>query len=460
MKTNRNDLAYQFCPGCSHGLILDALNRALVRMQGRNPGAWDAAAIVIVTDIGCAGLSDQYFATSGFHGLHGRSLTYAAGIKLARPELHVINLIGDGGCGIGGTHLINAARRDIGVTTLVFNNLNFGMTGGEHSVTTPSQQRTSTTPWGNREIPLDIAATVAANGARYVWRGTAYAPELDQQIEAALAHDGFALLDIWELCVAYYASFNKVSPRTLTTEIARLGFEEGLLQTKARPAGPVQLQRDQASRSGHPPRPIYPIDVRFESELREEVSLVIAGSAGGHIRTAGRLICTAATMSDLWTTQRDDYPVTVRAGHSLSQIQIAPQPIAHTACQQIDVLFVLDERGMDKVEGEMATMIRAAPAKDRYVFVAPELIDRVREAKGGQAPGGTRAFVIDVSGLKGVARASQGLAVVAAGLAWARILTPDALIAAAAVLNPTYAEANQKAVQQALAALDTVVLPL
>ena len=142
LTTYRNARAYGFCPGCSHRLVLDALDRVLVRLQ------WDPADTVIVTDIGCVGLSDQYFATSGFHGLHGRSLTYATGIKLARPDLHVINLIGDGGCGIGCAHLVSAARRNIGVTTIVFNNLNFGMTGGEQSVTTPTDQKTSTTPWG------------------------------------------------------------------------------------------------------------------------------------------------------------------------------------------------------------------------------------------------------------------------------------------------------------------------
>ena len=93
--------------------------------------------MVIVSDIGCSGLSDQYFATSAFHGLHGRSVTYATGIKLANPELTVIVIMGDGGTGIGGTHLINAARRNIGVTVIVMNNLNFGMTGGQHSTTTP-----------------------------------------------------------------------------------------------------------------------------------------------------------------------------------------------------------------------------------------------------------------------------------------------------------------------------------
>ena len=112
LATYRNDTPYPFCPGCGHGSILDHLDKALVALQ------IDPGKVVIVSDIGCAGLSDQYFGTNAFHGLHGRSITYAAGIKLARPELTVIVIMGDGGTGIGGAHLLSVARRNIGVTIL------------------------------------------------------------------------------------------------------------------------------------------------------------------------------------------------------------------------------------------------------------------------------------------------------------------------------------------------------
>ena len=87
---NHSMLPFPFCPGCGHGTILKALDQALVAQQ------WDAESIVIVTDIGCVGLSDRYFSTNAFHGLHGRSITYATGVKLANPDLHVVVLIGDG----------------------------------------------------------------------------------------------------------------------------------------------------------------------------------------------------------------------------------------------------------------------------------------------------------------------------------------------------------------------------
>ena len=85
--TLRNENEYPFCPGCGHGSVLDSLNEAMVRLELK------PHEVVIVSDIGCSGLSDQYFTTSAFHGLHGRSITYASGIKLAQPELNVLALL-------------------------------------------------------------------------------------------------------------------------------------------------------------------------------------------------------------------------------------------------------------------------------------------------------------------------------------------------------------------------------
>ncbi len=102
--TYRNEKRYPFCPGCGHGSILDSLNKALVRMN------IDPRKLVIVSDIGCSGLSDQYFDTNAFHGLHGRSITYASGIKMAQPELEVIVIMGDGGTGIGGLPALPGRR--------------------------------------------------------------------------------------------------------------------------------------------------------------------------------------------------------------------------------------------------------------------------------------------------------------------------------------------------------------
>jgi len=437
LTTYRNARSYGFCPGCSHRLVLDALDRVLVRLQ------WDPADIVIVTDIGCVGLSDQYFATSGFHGLHGRSLTYATGIKLARPDLHVINLIGDGGCGIGCAHLVSAARRNIGVATIVFNNLNFGMTGGEHSVTTPTDQKTATTPWGNTEVPLDIAQTVAVNGATYVWRGTAFDPALDEQLEIALTHDGFALLDVWELCVAYYAAANRVGPKELQATMDQLGFVSGVIKRADRVEGSTALRGVWQGHVGKPVHLTNPLETTFSHNLDGPRAIIIAGAAGARVRTAGHVLGTAATLSGLWTTQRDDYPVTVRSGHSMSHILISPDPIHFTGIANPDVLFVLSEEGWEKI----AALARRMDGT-QCVFALPELAGRLV----------TRAQVRSFrpGALKGIAAAGRSLAVAAAGIAVLGFLSPESLIAAAGQLNPAYAQANQAAVRKALAVTDVL----
>ncbi len=435
LATYRNARAYGFCPGCSHRLVLDALDRVLVRLQ------WDPADTVIVTDIGCVGLSDQYFATSGFHGLHGRSLTYATGIKLARPDLHVINLIGDGGCGIGCAHLVSAARRNIGVTTVVFNNLNFGMTGGEHSVTTPTDQKTSTTPWGNTEVPLDIAQTVGVNGATYVWRGTAFDPGLDEQLEIALTHDGFALLDVWELCVAYYAAANRVGPKELQAMIDHLGFASGVIKRADRVEGSTALRAVWQGQVGEPVHLANPLETTYSHNLDRPRAIIIAGAAGARVRTAGHVIGTAATLSGLWTTQRDDYPVTVRSGHSVSQVLVSPDPIHFTGISQADVLFVLSDEGR-----EGAAAVAGRMDGTQWVFALPEL--------AGQLVTRAQVRVLRLNALKGVAAASRSLAAVAAGIVVLGFLSPASLIAAAGQFNPAYAQANQAAVREALTVTD------
>lgn len=224
------NLPYEFCPGCSHGKILGSLSDSL-KLQGLDPSE-----VVIVTDIGCVGLSDKYFVTHAFHGLHGRAITYASGIKMGNPDLNVIVLIGDGGCGIGGHHLLNAARLNTDITVLVFNNFNFGMTGGQHSVTTPLDSITATTSLGSTDAPMDIAGTAKVNGGGFVARATAFDKDLPDLIEKAMNHSGFSLIDIWELCTAYYVVRNDFGRKEMMGYMDGMEMESGILQETERPS--------------------------------------------------------------------------------------------------------------------------------------------------------------------------------------------------------------------------------
>ncbi len=344
----RNDTPYPFCPGCGHGSILDRLGEAFAAMD------LDPAEIVIVSDIGCAGLSDQYFDTSAFHGLHGRSITYATGIKLARPELTVVVIMGDGGTGIGGTHLINAARRNVGITVVVFNNLNFGMTGGQHSTTTPDGAVTSTTPGGNLEHPLDVCATVGVNGAGYVHRGTSFDADLSERIVEAIRHPGFALLDVWELCTAYFVPSNKFTRRALDATIDRLGLATGVLHERDVAEYGVAYREAAALLPAPTPPVLIPADHR--SDAVGTTTTLIAGSAGAKIRSAARLFGEGAIRSGLWAAQRDDYPITVKTGHSLSEVVVGRDPVVPGAGTAPDLAVLLTEDGLRRAKAVIASM--------------------------------------------------------------------------------------------------------
>ena len=343
-------LPYFFCPGCGHGMITDHLNAALLKLQ------LDPHKVVIVTDIGCSGLADRYFATNAFHGLHGRSVTYATGIKLANPELKVIVLMGDGGCGIGGHHLINAARRNIGVTVVVFNNFNYGMTGGEHSVTTPTGGLTSSTPLGQLEHPMDICQTVAVNGASFVARTTSFDKGLPDLLTAAIQNEGFSLVDIWELCTAYYVPNNRFSKSLLEKTLTELQFPTGIIRQAARPEYSQAYRRSVAEKAGKAAMETRPIQQGYHSDLDQRLGMVIAGAAGKKINSAATLFCRGAVLSGLWATQRNDYPVTVKSGHSVSEVILSPQEIGYTGISKPEVMLLLFKEGLATVRSQLAAM--------------------------------------------------------------------------------------------------------
>ncbi|MBU2547816.1 MAG: 2-oxoacid:ferredoxin oxidoreductase subunit beta [Proteobacteria bacterium] len=195
-----------WCPGCGNGIVLGALIRAV-----HNSGLTKNQ-IVLVSGIGCAGRMTTYVDFNTLHTTHGRALTFATGIKLARPELHVIVVMGDGDAtAIGGNHLIHAARRNVNMTALVINNHIYGMTGGQYSPTTPYGLRATTAPHGHIEHTFNISHLVDAAGASFVARGTVYHVNLlDRLVEKALFKKGFSLVEIMSSCPTHFNKLNQL----------------------------------------------------------------------------------------------------------------------------------------------------------------------------------------------------------------------------------------------------------
>jgi len=335
-----------YCPGCGHATLAKALDQALVELQV------DPRKTVLVTDIGCIGLTCRHFLVSAFHGLHGRSITYGCGLKLARPELTVIVLKGDGACGIGGTHLLNVARRNIGIKLIVANNFNYGMTGGQHSVTTPSGGITSTTPWGNVEAPMDLCATAAAAGAPWVYRTTVFEKNLPGVIVEAIRQPGFAMIDAWELCSAYYQPRNELKKKELYELLERLGFETGLQVDKPRQEYSARYREVyRAGKSVLKPRPeIVPA---FDHGVDRQTGIIVAGSAGQKIKSVASLFAEGAMFSRLNVTQKDDYPITVQTGHSVAEIIVSPETIEYTGIDSPDYVILVSEDGLSRVRNRV-----------------------------------------------------------------------------------------------------------
>jgi 2-oxoglutarate ferredoxin oxidoreductase subunit beta len=195
-----------WCPGCGNGIVLGALIRAIDRI------GLTKDEIVLASGIGCSGRMNVYVDFNTIHTTHGRALTFATGIKLAKPSLTVISVMGDGDAtAIGGNHLIHAARRNLNLTAIIINNQVYGMTGGQYSPTTPYGAFASTSIHGNIEHAFSIAELTATAGAAFVGRGTVYhAQLLDKLIEKAIQKRGFSVVEIMSNCHIQYGRRNRM----------------------------------------------------------------------------------------------------------------------------------------------------------------------------------------------------------------------------------------------------------
>ena len=195
-----------WCSGCGIGIVMGALIRAIDRI------GLEKDDVALVSGIGCTGRMPVYMDFNTIHTTHGRALAFATGLKIAKPAMKVITIMGDGDAvAIGGNHFIHAARRNIGITAIVVNNAIYGMTGGQYSPTTPVNGRASTAPYGNIEPPMPICELAIAAGATYVARSTVYhAVELDRYIEQAIRKNGFSLVEAVSYCHTTYGRMNKL----------------------------------------------------------------------------------------------------------------------------------------------------------------------------------------------------------------------------------------------------------
>ncbi|NLL82399.1 MAG: 2-oxoacid:ferredoxin oxidoreductase subunit beta [Tissierellia bacterium] len=198
-------LPHIWCPGCGNGIVTRAIVKAIDSL------GLDKDNVCIVSGIGCSSRAPGYLDFNTLHTTHGRALAFATGVKMAKPELEVIVITGDGdSSAIGGNHLIHACRRNIDITTIVFNNNIYGMTGGQYSPTTPTGDKGTTAPYGNLDANFDLCELTKGAGASYIARGTAYAAkQLEKFIAEGIKNKGFSFIEAITACPTYYGRKNK-----------------------------------------------------------------------------------------------------------------------------------------------------------------------------------------------------------------------------------------------------------
>ncbi|MDP7651127.1 MAG: thiamine pyrophosphate-dependent enzyme [Rhodospirillales bacterium] len=203
----RADLFPHFlCPGCGHGIALRAMLWAIDELK------IEKDRLAIVSGIGCSGRLGAYIDANTFHVTHGRPLAFATGMALARPDLEILVITGDGDClAIGGNHLIHACRRNLKMTCVMLNNEVYGMTGGQVSPTTTDSRLTTTTPLGNTEPAFDACKLAEAAGAGLVGREvTLQTPSLKNLIKEGLTHPGFAFIEVISDCTEIFGRKNEL----------------------------------------------------------------------------------------------------------------------------------------------------------------------------------------------------------------------------------------------------------
>lgn len=199
-KDYKSDIKPIWCPGCGHFAVLSAATKALAHL------GLAKEQVALISGIGCSSRLPAYIDSYGFHGVHGRALAVAAGLKTARPDLTVLVAGGDGdGFSIGGNHFLHACRRNMDMTYIVMDNEVYGMTKGQASPTTaPEWTHSKMTPHGTGMRRFQPAAMALAAGATWIARGFSGDPsDLTRLLVEAIQHPGFSLLHVLSPCQTF-----------------------------------------------------------------------------------------------------------------------------------------------------------------------------------------------------------------------------------------------------------------
>jgi 2-oxoglutarate ferredoxin oxidoreductase subunit beta len=193
-----------WCPGCGDFGVLSAAYKALAALQLPRKD------VVVVSGIGCSSRTPYFMSTFGFHGVHGRALPVATGVKLANPELTVLAVGGDGDLmSIGAGHFPHAAARNVDITCIMMDNQTYGLTKAQSSPTSAIGHKSKSTPYGVIAKPMAPVLFALANGATYVARGYSARPsDLTEMIAGGIKHSGFSFIHVQSPCAEFFNTYD------------------------------------------------------------------------------------------------------------------------------------------------------------------------------------------------------------------------------------------------------------
>ncbi|MBA4321932.1 MAG: hypothetical protein C0408_03870 [Odoribacter sp.] len=324
-----------FCKGCGHSQITKNTEKALAKL-GYNP-----LDVIMVTDIGCHGIIDKFFITHTVHGLHGRSVALAGGISLAisEPGKKVIVFIGDGGATIGMQHLIGAAHYGLNMTVVLHNNMLYGMTGGQPSEFTPVGFKTPTLPDGNLKDGYDLCKIISGAGSAHTERVLGVGDYSDS-LAKAFSTKGFSLVEVMELCPSYGIKSNP--GLKLSSMVKDAGLEIKVFEGNDKHKGHVFASPISSNLISDK----HLVEKVFDSGLKGNFAISLAGSAGEGVQSAAEFLAKAAMKSGLHVTKKGSYPVTVGVGYSAADVIISSEPINFTGISVPDVLIITSKDGL------------------------------------------------------------------------------------------------------------------
>ena len=341
------DKKFPFCPGCGHGISINALNKAL---QELNYGAND---VIVVSDIGCSGLIDPLFATHTIHGLHGRSPALGLGVAIGvaqKQHKKVIAFIGDGGATIGLQHILEAARRNVDMTLIVLNNLLYGMTGGQISGLS-TQKFKEIIDFDKDTPPFDLIQLAHASGARFAVRVNA-PNKIKDTLKKAIETEGFSLVEAASLCPSY--GMKRMN------DLIEVVEDENILEHKRKA---TQIKDNEVHSMLED---VLVIAKKYDSGISERKGILIAGSAGGGAQSVARFLAMAGMYAGLETTMKGEYPITVGTGFSVAEVIFDRNTINYTGLEKPDYFAIVTQDGLGKVKAKLH--------KDAKIYIDEKLV--------------------------------------------------------------------------------------